>query len=92
MATGIGQKHFDQPPRACARPAPEGNAEVSHARLLPAGSQSVENPFARAGVEPDNSRKPPPRGRDAPAASLHPKSKYTKPLQVEEPGPPEDMA
>jgi hypothetical protein len=66
----------------------ERNAEVPQARLLRAGSQSVENPFARAGVEPDNSRKPPPRGRGAPAASLHPKSKYTKPLQVEEPRPP----
>ena len=88
MATGIGQKHFDQPPGLARGRRLEGNAEVSQARLLPAGSQSVENPFARAGVEPDNLRKPPPRGRGAPAASLYPKSKYTEPLQVEEPRPP----
>jgi hypothetical protein len=50
MATGIGQKQFDQPPQGLARGRRlEGNAEVSQARLLPAGSQSVENPFARAG-------------------------------------------
>ena len=65
MAVGIGQRQFDQPPGLARGRRHEGNAEVSQARLLPADSgtwsQSVENPFARAGVAPDNSRKPPPK-------------------------------
>jgi hypothetical protein len=45
MATGIGQKQFDQPPRACARPAPRGERR-DLAGASPPGRHSA--PGARA--------------------------------------------
>jgi hypothetical protein len=42
MAIGIGQREFDQPPGLGRGRRPEGNAEVSQARLLPADIRYLE--------------------------------------------------
>ena len=51
MAIGIGQRQFDQPPVLARGRRPEGNAEASQARLLPADIRHLE-PERREPVRP----------------------------------------